>query len=270
MILVQKLILFFKCFIIGIGKVIPGVSGSLLAISMGLYEEILQRVEHLFKNFKENVRFLFPIGLGVLLAIILGSKVLLYFFETYYVYTITFFIGLILGTVPEIVKKGAKKAKDWLIISSIFLIMYFIYTKIELTEFIPTSSVTSYLYIILLGFIDALTMVMPGISGTATYMMLGSYTFILNLFARPFAQIGYCLLFGSGLLIGVFLMIKIVNYYFKNHANLTWDIILSFLFSSVFFLILKIIDLINKTNIFSLFLLFVIGFFLISVTNKEE
>lgn len=266
----QALILFLKGFIIGIGKIIPGVSGSLLAISMGLYEEILKRVEHLFKNFKNNISFLFPIGLGILFAIILGSKVLLYFFETYYVYTIAFFIGLILGTVPEIIKKSPKKSKDWLIISFIFYIMYFIYTKVELNEFIPTFGGISAFYIIFLGFIDAATMIMPGISGTATYMMLGSYTFILNLFAQPFTQIGNCFLFGIGLIIGIFLMIKIVNYSFKNHANLTWDIILSFLFSSVFFLLLKIIDLINSNNIFYIFLLFVIGVFLISIANKEE
>lgn len=112
-------------------------------------------------------------------------------------------------------------------------------------------------------------MVMPGISGTATYMMLGSYTFILNLFASPFSEIGYCLLFGIGLLIGVLLMIKIVNYCFQKHSTLTWNIILAFLFSSIFFLLLKIIDLIDSTNIFSIFLLFIIGFFLISLTNKE-
>ena len=265
----QKLILFFKGLIIGIGKVIPGVSGSLLAISLGIYEEILQRIEHLFSNFKENLQFLIPIGLGILLAVLFGSKVLLYFFETYYIYTVVFFIGLIVGTVPNILQNGKRTYKDWFFILFIFLGMYFFYTKLEFPEFVPTNNLSSFLYILFLGFVDALTMVMPGISGTATYMMLGSYTFILNLFASPFSQIGYCLLFGIGLLIGVLLMIKIVNYCFQKHSTLTWNIILAFLFSSIFFLLLKIIDLIDSTNIFSIFLLFIIGFFLISLTNKE-
>ena len=125
------------------------------------------------------------------------------------------------------------------------------------------------MYILFLGFVDAVTMVMPGISGTATYMMLGSYTFILNLFANPFSQIGLCILFGIGLVFGVLLMIRFVNYCFLKHKNMTWNVILAFLLSSIFFLLLKIIDLIDSTNIFSLFLLFIIGFFLISLTNKD-
>ena len=44
MIPLQKLILFFKGFLIGIGKIIPGVSGSVLAISFGVYEESLKRI----------------------------------------------------------------------------------------------------------------------------------------------------------------------------------------------------------------------------------
>ena len=63
----QTFILFFKGLIIGIGKVIPGVSGSLLAISLGVYEEILFRIQNLFQSFKENVRFLLPLGIGVAL-----------------------------------------------------------------------------------------------------------------------------------------------------------------------------------------------------------
>ena len=144
----QKLILFFKGLIIGIGKVIPGVSGSLLAISLGIYEEILQRIEHLFSNFKENLQFLIPIGLGILLAVLFGSKVLLYFFETYYIYTVVFFIGLIVGTVPNILKNGKRTYKDWLFILFIFLGMYFFYTKLEFPEFVPTNNLTSFLYIL--------------------------------------------------------------------------------------------------------------------------
>ncbi len=263
------LILFLKGLLIGIGKVIPGVSGSLLAISLGVYEEIMFRVQNIFRNFKDNFSYLFPLGVGVLLAVLFGSKVLLYFFETFYIYTVVFFIGLIVGTVPNILQNSKRNFKDWLIILFIFLGMYFFYTKLELPEFIPNSSIFSYFYIVFLGFVDAVTMVMPGISGTATYMMLGSYTFILNLFANPFSQIGFCLLFAIGLIFGIFLMIKFVNFCFQKYKNMTWNVILSFLLSSIFFLLLKIIDLIDSTNIFSLFLLFIIGFFLISLTNKE-
>ena len=46
--------LFIKGIIIGIGKVIPGVSGSMLAISLGIYEKILNSISNIFKDFKEK------------------------------------------------------------------------------------------------------------------------------------------------------------------------------------------------------------------------
>ena len=269
MIILQELILFFKGLIIGVGKIIPGVSGSLLAISLGVYEKSLEKIENLFKDFGNNIRFLLPLGLGIVFSVLIGSKVLLYFFETYYIYTVVFFIGLILGTVPSIITNNKKNYKDWIIICFIFALMFFLYTKVNLQEFVPENNFINYIYIVFLGIIDALTMVMPGISGTATYMMLGSYNFILNLFANPFLHIGYCILFGIGLLFGTVFTIKLVNLCFKKYSQITWDVILAFLFSSIFFLFLKIVDLINRTNIFSLILLFVIGFFLISLTNKD-
>ena len=70
-------ILFLKGFIIGIGKIIPGVSGCALAVVMGIYEEALSRLANLNKNIKENFKYLFPLALGILMAILVFSKVIL-------------------------------------------------------------------------------------------------------------------------------------------------------------------------------------------------
>ena len=51
------LILFFKGFIIGIGKIIPGVSGSMLAVCMGIYEQALNYLANLEKILKKVLIF---------------------------------------------------------------------------------------------------------------------------------------------------------------------------------------------------------------------
>ena len=78
MIPLQKLILFFKGFLIGIGKIIPGVSGSVLAISFGVYEECLKRIENFFHDIRDNFLYLAPLGTGIVLAVLLGSNVILF------------------------------------------------------------------------------------------------------------------------------------------------------------------------------------------------
>jgi len=265
----KTLILFLKGLVIGMGKVIPGVSGSLLAISMGIYEEAIKKIENIWESKKESILFLGPLGIGILISVLLGSGILLHFLETYYVFTVTVFIGLIVGTVPQIVKKEKITTKDWISIAGIVLMFYILEKYLKLPTFTPDGSFISNSYIIILGFIDAATMVLPGISGTATYMMLGSYEYILNLFSNPFANMFATCLFGFGLIIGVFIMIKVVNYCFKKHKHLTWICVIGFLFSSILSLILKIIDLINQANLFSIILLFIISYSIINMFSSE-
>ena len=64
-------------------------------------------------------------------------------------------------------------------------------------------------------------------------------------------------------------MIKVVNYCFSKYKHMTWVCIIGFLFSSVFSLILKIIDSINHTNVFQVMLLLLIGYFGIGMISSE-
>ena len=77
--------LFIKGIIIGIGKIIPGVSGSMLAISMGIYEQLVNSVNNLFKDFKKNIKFLAKIGFGIAISIILFSNIILKCLDSYYI-----------------------------------------------------------------------------------------------------------------------------------------------------------------------------------------
>ena len=101
--------LLFKGIIIGIGKIIPGVSGSMLAVSMGLYENLIYSVNNFFDNPKKNFFFLTKLAIGVLIGIVLFSNIIKYFLEEYYIYTMTLFIGLILGGIITIKKVGVHR-----------------------------------------------------------------------------------------------------------------------------------------------------------------
>ena len=94
--------LVLKGIIIGIGKIIPGVSGSLLAISMGLYPKMIDSINYFFDNKRDNFKFLFKIGIGVLISIVFFSNIIIYALNNYYLITMFFFIGLILGSMNDI------------------------------------------------------------------------------------------------------------------------------------------------------------------------
>ena len=101
-----KLDIIIKGFIIGIGKVIPGVSGMALAISLGIYEQILESISNIKKEIKNKSTFLIKLGTGIILAIMLTSKVIVKCLKIYYLPTMLLFIGMITGGIPTIIKES--------------------------------------------------------------------------------------------------------------------------------------------------------------------
>ena len=86
--------LILKGIIIGIGKIIPGVSGSMLAISMGIYQKLIDSVNNFFRYPKENFKFLFKIAIGVIISMVFFSNIILNCLNKYYLKSIYHHIHL--------------------------------------------------------------------------------------------------------------------------------------------------------------------------------
>lgn len=252
--------LIMKGFIIGIGKIIPGVSGSLLAISLGIYEQAINSIVNIIKEPK-NIFFLGKIGIGILIAIIFFSNIILYFLNNYYLYTMIFFIGLMLGNVPSSLKiiKKAKK-KDYLYLIFSLLLIYIVYKFKSPVIYYPNISLINFIIIFILGFLDAFTMIVPGISGTALFMMLNCYNFIIELFSNLFTKIYFTIIFGIGIITGIIITSYIMNKLLNKHKEKIHLIILGFTLSSIIILIIPILNLVTIKNIIVVLLLFILGF----------
>lgn len=260
--------LILKGFLIGIGKIIPGVSGSLLAISLGVYDSAIDSLVNLFKNFKKNTYFLGRLAIGVVIAIVFFSNVISYLLNNHYLYTMSLFIGLILGTVPSIIKKSKFSSKSFkYLILSFVLIMFINFFKFE-DNFNPNQSILDFIIIFILGMIDAFTTVIPGISGTATFMMMGVYDFILWLFANPFSNIFFTILFCLGMIFGIILASILMNKLLKKYPNQIYQIILGFTVVAIVILFKDIFSYLNFLNFFISLFLISIGFLLAIVLDK--
>lgn len=253
--------LVLKGFIIGLGKIIPGVSGSLIAISLGVYESAIESLVNLKQNYKKNITYLGCLGLGILLAIIGFSKVILFCLNHFYLYTMFLFIGLMMGNIPISLKKiKYTKKRNWLYFLISILLVYIVYQLKLPTSFIPTKTFQDSLIVFLLGNLDAFTMIVPGISGTALFMMINCYEFIISLFSNPFGQIYFALIFGFGSFIGIIFTSFLMNYLFKNYKDIVHLIILGFTITSLFVLLKPLILNINIYNILPICILWISGF----------
>ena len=91
---------------LGIGGILPGLSGSVLAVAFGLYERLLDALATLFKKPRESIAFLWPIGLGAAAGMYGVAALLNKVLQRYETALIFLFIGLIAGSVPAIVKQA--------------------------------------------------------------------------------------------------------------------------------------------------------------------
>lgn len=180
-----QIINFVKGIFIGIAVVIPGLSGSIFAVVVGLYEKMIHAVSDFRKNIKKNILFLLPIVLGAVVGILLSTKLILMICETYTQQAYFFFIGLVLGSIPLVLRKlkGKKFHPAYLLITlfsmGLILLMGFfsnadagegaVNTAYYLTGLKDT------VLILFSGFLSCALMSIPGVSGSVTLMVLGQY-----------------------------------------------------------------------------------------------
>lgn len=246
-------ILLIKGFIVGIGKIIPGVSGSLFAIIMGIYDKSLNYISSFFKNPKQSIRFLTPIGMGLLTAIIFFSNIIFYFINNCYFPIMFLFLGLILGGLPMLIiefKNSKLYKKDKIFITLLLLlipIIYLIYTEFYyLTKTISSNFIKWFI----LGGIEATTMIIPGISGTAILMMLGCYDKIILMYANPLSNINLIAPFILGLFLTLIILTKIISWLLNNCSKSMYLLIIILVIISIISLSLNTFA--NYTNIIDL------------------
>ena len=237
------MILFFKSLIVGIGKVIPGVSGALLAINFGIYEKFLDSVTSFFNNWKQNLKFLLVFCSGILIAIIFGSKIILYLLINYRFLTMLFFIGLIIGGTYNFSKNIKYNYKNILLVILIIFIVTFTSISNFNNGYLFTNNTNNIIYFIG-GFVDAFASIVPGISGTSLLMMLGIYDNILKIISLLFDylyvinNISVYISYGLGMFISFIFNIYLINYLIKKYKNTSYLVILGLSISSIIYLLI--------------------------------
>lgn len=247
----ENLLLILKGFILGIANIIPGVSGGTLAMTMGIYEDIIKSISSILKTPKKSLKLLLYLGIGAALSILILSKLLNYTLTNYAFATTLFFIGLIVGGFPLLLKKakGHKVSLGYLLsflsTTSLVIILRLLQTS-ENTVSLNNISLFTMIILLLVGMLAASTMVIPGVSGSFVLMLIGFYKPILNTISNitKFNLLGHNLLilvpFGIGVLLGIVITAKVIEYLLKKYEIYTYYGIYGFILSSILVLILNV------------------------------
>ena len=239
---VLEYVKYFVCGIVfGTANVIPGVSGGTMLVVFGVFDRLTEAISGIKKIFK-NFAFLVTFALGAGAGILLSAKVVGSMFATYAIQTNMFFIGLILGGVPLILKLGTseKKVKPMCIVPFIVamaaVIALTVLEKLDIFT-VTAENITGFdavfsLKMFVCAAIAAVTMIIPGISGSFMMMLLGVYeTIIVALNEWNFYTI---IPFALGAVVGIIFGAKLISVLIRKNKLMVYSAIMGMVIGSVY------------------------------------
>lgn len=234
--------------VIGLANIIPGVSGGTMMVSMGIYDTLIYCITHLFRQFKKSVLTLLPYGIGMVLAIVVGAFGLKAAFASFPLPTNALFIGLILGSVPMILKqmRGEKIGVPGAVIFLAMFALVVVLKAIESDRSVEiVLSVGEVIKLFFLGCIASATMVIPGVSGSMILKTLGYYEPIVTgaitgltsalaggEWGLVMHNVGILLPFGIGVVVGIFAIAKFIEVMLAKWKGYTYCAILGMVAAS--------------------------------------
>ena len=242
--------------VVGIANIIPGVSGGTMMVAMGLYDKLIHAITHLKSEFKESMKLLIPIFIGAGLAIVTLARLFEFLLENYPIPTNFAFCGLIAGSLPFIFNKvkghtvSIGKIIAFLIFFAVVILMA-VMGETNGNSADVSFGVVNVTKLLLVGIIAAATMVVPGVSGSMMLMLLGYYDTILksiNQFIDAliafdmealFVQCAVLVPFGIGVVVGIFLIAKLIEFIFSKAEIHAYYAIIGLIIASPIAILLK-------------------------------
>ena len=230
----------------GLAVIIPGVSGAQIAILFKLYDKLTYAISNIFKKFKLMILFLIPIVLGIGIGFVAGFFAVKELIELATFAVVALFAGMMLGGTPVYLKeiKNSKVSPLKTVLLVIGLIVPIsigaiaVNTNLTFTVKSLTSEWWMFLIAAPIGFVVAITQLIPGLSATSTLLSIGIFKPLMESVSltywkdNPLIFVIYLLL-GIGLLVGVFVLSKIINKVIEKYKSHFYWLALGLSFSSI-------------------------------------
>lgn len=242
---------FIRGFCMALADSVPGVSGGTVAFVLGFYDKFIGALDAVVAGKKEEkiegLKFLIKIGIGWVVGMLLSMLFIGSIFESQIYKISSLFIGFIIFAIPIIIIEekssiiGHFKNVIFALIGIVvvFVITYFNpATKGGVDVSINTLSVGLAAYVFIAGMIAISAMVLPGISGSTLLLIFGLYLSIVSAIKEVltfnFQYLPILIIFGLGVLAGIFVTIRGVKFVLTNFRSQTIYTILGLMIGSLY------------------------------------
>lgn len=162
--------------LIGLGAVLPGISGGVLCVIFGIYRPVMELLSHPFRALKKHAQMLFPVLIGLCAGFLGIAKLLGFLLNRYPDASVCLFAGLIIGMLPSLFREGRKKGSspgDYAALGVTFAVVLALLMTLRFVSVSITANTGWYVFC---GFCLALSIIAPGMSFSTLLMPLGLYT----------------------------------------------------------------------------------------------
>jgi len=232
---IQALLRVLQGALIGLGAVLPGISGGVLCVIFKVYQPIMEVLSNPFKALKKHLRLLAPVLIGVVLGFLGIAKLLGFLLERYEAPSVCLFIGLIGGMLPSLFREAGEKGRSkgsFIGLGVAFVIVLSLLISLKVVNMQIAANFASYLFC---GFCLALSIIAPGMSFSTLLMPLGLY--------QPFVDgignldFGVLIPAGIGAALTVLLLVKLINWLMDNHYSVMFHSIVGIVIAATLVII---------------------------------
>ena len=221
----RLLLLILQGAIIGVGAILPGISGGVLCVIFGLYKPVIEVMSNPFVNLKYHWKLIIPVALGVGLGFLGSAGAVSTFMEKNAAAGVCVFVGLILGMLPGLWKDAGQQGRTPASVPSmicsfgLFLALLLLLKSGDSMDITPDT-----FWYGICGVAWGLSFVVPGLSSSSMLIFLGLYQPMLAGMAR--LDFSVLIPLGIGALAVVLTLSRAVNALFNKHYSLASHIIL--------------------------------------------
>ena len=206
--------------LIGLGAVLPGISGGVLSVIFGIYKPIMELLSNPIKNFKSHVPPLIPVAIGGVIGFLGVANILSFFLEKYPDPSVCLFIGLIAGMLPSLFREAGEQGRSKGSFISMIVCMCVIFALLIGLKMFSVEVTPNFFWYLFCGFCLALSVIAPGMSFSTLLMPLGLYTPFIDGIGH--FDLGILIPGGIGALVTVICLAKAINALFDNYYSIAF------------------------------------------------
>ncbi len=228
----------FKGFLIGIGALIPGLSGGTIAAITYVFEPLLEAVANVHRHFIKSIKFILPIALGGIIALIVAPPVIELFTRAFPIISKWIF-SIITAISTYIFAKNNVKFNPNLSKIICFFVGAVLSYLLTLTISNTALSQNNYgfIFLFILGIPLSFALILPAVSFSYMLLFFGLYEpFIASVNDLNFA---FLLPLSLGTFIGCLLFSKLLLLALSRFKQETYSTILGFSVCSLINILFK-------------------------------